>query len=199
MLVWAYFIFLSHDQHVCCFLERKIFKNWKFKAGITAFCKRSPKISEPSVQNRNGTKDSLTAVVKPVQLEQVAVAELHALADDVAEGGNLGDDGGLGAVLEGSLAVVHHGTVVIRYVQGAWSRVVVFIEIVLPAWRTNMWLMCWMEDRITHQSLLYSSTRIVVFIVEMTSCKYVHSEYRVDLNTASQWRCRTKHNEVLQY
>lgn len=99
--------------------KEKIFKNRKFKASITAFCKRSPKISEPSVQNRNGTKDSLTAVVKPVQLEQVAVAELHALADDVAEGGNLGDDGGLGAFLEGSLAVVHHGTVVIRYVQGA--------------------------------------------------------------------------------
>lgn len=81
----------------------------------------------------NCTKDSLTAIVKPVQLEQVAVAELHALADDVAEGRNLGDDGGLGAVSEGVLAVVHHGTIVIGYVQGAGRGVTVFIEIMLLA------------------------------------------------------------------
>lgn len=50
----------------------------------------------------------LTAVVMPVQLKEVTVAELHALADDVAEGGNFGDNSGLCAVTKGVLAVVHH-------------------------------------------------------------------------------------------
>lgn len=85
----------------------------------------------------NCTNERLTAVVKPVQLEEVVVAELHALADDVAEGGNLGDDGGLGAVAEGVLAVVHHGAVVIGYVQGAGRGVAVFIKIVVLALKTN--------------------------------------------------------------
>lgn len=79
------------------------------------------------------TKERLTAVVTPVQLEQVVVAELHALANDVAEGGNLGNDGGFGAVAEGILAVVHHGTVVVGDVQGAGCGVTVFIKVVFLA------------------------------------------------------------------
>ncbi len=52
--------------------------------------------------------ESVTAVVESAELEQVAGAELHALADHVAEGRDPGDDGGLRAVLEGFLAVMHH-------------------------------------------------------------------------------------------
>lgn len=81
----------------------------------------------------NCTKECLTAVVKPVQLEQVVVAELHALANDVDEGGNLGNDGGFGAIAERVLAVVHHGTIVIGDVQGAGLGVVVFFKIVFLA------------------------------------------------------------------
>lgn len=51
---------------------------------------------------------SLTAVVQPVELQQVAVTELHPLADDISECWDLGYDGGSGAILEGRLAVVHH-------------------------------------------------------------------------------------------
>ena len=62
---------------------------------------------------------TLTAVVEAVQLEQVAVTELHALADDVTESGDLGNDGGLGAIAEGVFTVVHHGSVVVGHAQGA--------------------------------------------------------------------------------
>lgn len=66
-----------------------------------------------------------------MQLEQVAVAELHALADDVAEGRDVGDDGGLAFFAEGGLTVVHHGAVVVRYSQGAGGGVVVGVKVVL--------------------------------------------------------------------
>lgn len=66
-----------------------------------------------------------------VQLEQVAVTELHALADDVAESGDPGDDGGLAAVAEGIFAVVHHGVVVVGDAQGAGGGVIVGVEVVL--------------------------------------------------------------------
>ena len=75
----------------------------------------------------------LTAIVEAVELEQVAVAELHALADDLAKGRDLGDDGGFCAVPEGSLAVVHHGAVVVRHAQRAGCGVVVRVEVVLLA------------------------------------------------------------------
>lgn len=74
---------------------------------------------------------SLTAVVEAVQLEQVAVAELHPLADDVAERWDLGDDGGLGAVAESVFAVVHHGAVVVGNTQRAGGGVIVGVEVVL--------------------------------------------------------------------
>lgn len=62
---------------------------------------------------------TLTAVVEAVQLEQVAVTELHTLADDVTESGDLGNNGGLGAVSEGVFTVVHHGAVVVGHAQRA--------------------------------------------------------------------------------
>lgn len=73
----------------------------------------------------------LTAVVEAVQLQQVAVAELHALADHGAEGRDLGDDGGLAAVAEGVLAVVHHGAVVVGHAQSAGGGVVVAFKVIL--------------------------------------------------------------------
>ena len=73
----------------------------------------------------------LTAVVQAAELEQITVTELHALAHHVAEGRDVGDDGGQGAVAEGVLAVVHHGAVVVRDAQGAGGGVVVGVEVVL--------------------------------------------------------------------
>lgn len=72
----------------------------------------------------------LTAVVEAVQLEQVAVTELHTLADDITESGDPGDDGGLRAVAEGIFTVVHHGTVVIGYAQRAGGGVIVGVKVV---------------------------------------------------------------------
>lgn len=84
---------------------------------------------------------TLTAVVEAVQLEQVTVAELHSLADDVAERGDLGDDGGLGAVAESVFAVVHHGAVVVGNAQGAGGGVVVGVEVVLFTLKSmNSWI-----------------------------------------------------------
>lgn len=74
---------------------------------------------------------TLTAVVEAVQLEQITVAELHTLADDIAESRDLGDDGGLGTVAESVFAVVHHGAVVIGHAQRAGGGVVVGVEVVL--------------------------------------------------------------------
>ena len=74
-----------------------------------------------------------TAVVEPVEFQKIAVTELHALANHVHELGDLGDDGGGGAFVEGVLAVVHHGAVVVGHVQIAGPRVVVRVEIVLFA------------------------------------------------------------------
>lgn len=73
---------------------------------------------------------TLTAVIEAVQLEQVTVAELHTLANDIAESGDLGDDGGLSAVPEGSLTVVHHGAVVVGYAQRAGGGVIVGVKVV---------------------------------------------------------------------
>lgn len=66
-----------------------------------------------------------------MQLEQVAIAELHPLADDVAEGRDVGDDGGLASFAEGGFAVVHHGAIVVRYSQRAGGGVVVRVEVAL--------------------------------------------------------------------
>lgn len=73
---------------------------------------------------------SLTAVIKAVQLEQVAVTELHALPDDIAEGWDLGDNGGLRTVAKGRFTVVHHGAVIVGYAQRAGGGVVVGVEVV---------------------------------------------------------------------
>ncbi len=75
--------------------------------------------------------ESVTAVVESAELEQVAGAELHALADHVAEGRDPGDDGGLRALLEGFLAVMHHGSVVVGNVESTGRAVVVFVEVML--------------------------------------------------------------------
>lgn len=74
---------------------------------------------------------TLTAVVEAVQLEQITVAELHTLADDITESRDLGDDGGLGTFAESVFAVVHHGAVVIGHAQRAGGGVVVGVEVVL--------------------------------------------------------------------
>lgn len=66
-----------------------------------------------------------------MQLEQVTVTELHPLADDVAEGRDVGDDGGLVSFVKGGFAVVHHRAVVIWYSQRAGGGVVVRVEVVL--------------------------------------------------------------------
>lgn len=66
-----------------------------------------------------------------MELEQVIVAELHPLADDVTEGWDLGDDGGFPFFAEGGFTVVHHGAIVIWYSQGAGGGVVVGVEVVL--------------------------------------------------------------------
>lgn len=66
-----------------------------------------------------------------MELEQVAVTELHPLADDVAEGRDVGDDGGFVSFAEGALAVVHHGAVVIWDSQRAGGGVVVPVKVVL--------------------------------------------------------------------
>lgn len=81
---------------------------------------------------------TLTAVVEAVQLEQVAVTELHALADDITESGYLGDNGGLGAVAKGIFAVVHHGTVVVGDAQRAGGGVIVGVKVVLFTCRSNI-------------------------------------------------------------
>lgn len=89
---------------------------------------------------------TLTAVVEAVQLEQITVAELHTLADDVAERGDLGDDGGLGTVAESILAVVHHGAVVIGDTQRAGGGVVVGVEVVLFTFKSiNSWI--WLNSK----------------------------------------------------
>lgn len=74
---------------------------------------------------------TLTAVVEAVQLEQVTVTELHALADDITESRDLSDNGGLGTIAKGSFTVVHHGAVVIGYAQRAGGGVIVGVEVVL--------------------------------------------------------------------
>lgn len=73
---------------------------------------------------------NLTAVIEAVQLEQVTVAELHTLANDVTESRDLGDDGGLHAVLKSSFTVVHHGAVVVGDAQRAGGGVVIGVKIV---------------------------------------------------------------------
>lgn len=73
---------------------------------------------------------TLTAVIEAVQLEQVTVTELHTLANDIAESWDLGDDGGLSAVAEGILTVVHHGAVVVGYAQRAGGGVIVGVKVV---------------------------------------------------------------------
>lgn len=73
---------------------------------------------------------TLTAVIKAVQLEQVIVTELHTLANDIAESGDLGDDGGLSAIAEGIFTVVHHGAVVVGYAQRAGGGVIVGVKVV---------------------------------------------------------------------
>lgn len=73
---------------------------------------------------------TLTAVVEAVQLEQVAVAELHPLANDLTERRDFGDDGGLRAVAEGVFTVVHHGSVVVGNAQRAGGAVVVRVKVV---------------------------------------------------------------------
>lgn len=66
-----------------------------------------------------------------MQLEQITVAELHPLADDVAEGRDVGDDGGFIPFAKGGFAVVHHGAIVVRNSQRAGGGVVVRVEVVL--------------------------------------------------------------------
>lgn len=66
-----------------------------------------------------------------MQLEQVTVTELHPLADDVAEGRDVGDNGGVAFLAEGGFTVVHHGAVVVRHSQRAGGGVVVGVEVVL--------------------------------------------------------------------
>lgn len=73
---------------------------------------------------------ALTAVVEAVQLEQVAVTELHPLAYHIAESGDLGDNGGLGTVPKSIFAVVHHGAVVVRDPQRAGGGVIVGVKVV---------------------------------------------------------------------
>lgn len=80
----------------------------------------------------------LTAVVETVQLEQVTVTELHALANDVAESGDLCDDGGLGAIAESIFTVVHHGAVVVGYAQRAGGGVVVRVKVVFLTCRSDI-------------------------------------------------------------
>lgn len=65
-----------------------------------------------------------------MQFEKVTVTELHSLANDIAERGDLGDNGGLGAIAEGSFTVVHHGAVVVGYTQRAGGGVIVGVEVV---------------------------------------------------------------------
>lgn len=79
----------------------------------------------------------LTAVVEAAELEQVTVTELHALADNVTEGWDFGNNGGLGAIAEGGLAVVHHGAVVIGDAQGAGCGVIVAFEVVFFTCKTR--------------------------------------------------------------
>lgn len=81
---------------------------------------------------------TLTAVIEAVKLEQVTVTELHALADDVTESGDLGDYSGLSAVTEGVFTVVHHGAVVVGYTQRAGGGVIVSIKVVLLSCRLNI-------------------------------------------------------------
>lgn len=81
---------------------------------------------------------TLTAVIEAVQLEQITVTELHTLANDITESRDLGDDGGLSAVAEGIFTVVHHGTVVIGYAQGAGGGVIVGVKIVFFTCRSDI-------------------------------------------------------------
>ena len=73
-----------------------------------------------------------------MQLEQVAVTELHPLANDIAESRDIGHDGGLAAILEGGFAVVHHGAVVVGHAQRAGGGVVVGVKVVFSTCRSDM-------------------------------------------------------------
>lgn len=73
-----------------------------------------------------------------MQLEQVAVTELHTLTNDIAESRDLGDDGGLGAVAEGVFTVVHHGAVVVGHAQRAGGGVVVGVKVVFSTCRSDI-------------------------------------------------------------
>lgn len=81
---------------------------------------------------------TLTAVVEAVQLEQVAVAELHPLAYDIAKSRDLGDNGGLRAVAKGSFTVMHHRSVVVGHAQRAGGGVIVGVEVMLFTCRSNV-------------------------------------------------------------
>lgn len=76
---------------------------------------------------------SRTAVVQPVQLEEVRVAEVHPLADHIHEVWDPRHDGGLRPVPEGRLAVVHDRCVIIGHVQRVGDLVVIGVKIVLFA------------------------------------------------------------------
>lgn len=85
------------------------------------------------LRHRPLTELELTAVVEAVELEQVVIAELHALADNVHELWDLGDDGGRLGHVERRLAVVHHRAVVVGHAQGTGRLVVVLVEVVVLA------------------------------------------------------------------
>lgn len=61
--------------------------------------------------------ERLTAIVEPVQLPEIVIAEVHALSDYVHECRYVGDDGGLSSVPERVFAVVQDGGVVIGNIQ----------------------------------------------------------------------------------
>lgn len=70
--------------------------------------KMAPKVIPPRGAETEVTEARPhTAVVQPVQLEEVRVAEVHALADDVHEVRDPRYNRGLRPISEGGLAVVH--------------------------------------------------------------------------------------------
>lgn len=75
-----------------------------------------------------------TAVVHPVEPEDVHLAEVEVLANDIVELWDFGGDSGDGFVLiEGEGPVMHDGLVVIRRVLIGDVVIVIFVEVVLQS------------------------------------------------------------------
>lgn len=86
-------------------------------------------------QSRTGSKKrTLTAVVHPIQSNDIHLTKVQVLPYDVEELWDVGRDGGdTGVFVESEWAIVHYRLVIIRRIQICDKTVIVFVEVMLQA------------------------------------------------------------------